>query len=138
MDGWPKTSGGRGLHVYVPIQARWTFVEARRAVIALGRELERRLPDLVTMSWWKEERGQRVFIDYNQMARDRTIASAYSVRPRPRVVYRRVGRLWPGGARNRRGMGVPGRHSCAPAGRRPGPGLHSGGCISIDCSVSRH
>jgi DNA ligase D len=85
MDGWPKTSGGRGLHVYVPIQAKWTFVEARRAVIALGRELERRLPDLVTMSWWKEERGQRVFIDYNQMARDRTIASAYSVRPRPRA-----------------------------------------------------
>jgi DNA ligase D-like protein (predicted polymerase) len=85
MDGWPKTSGGRGLHVYVPIEARWTFVEARRALIAFGRELERRLPDQVTMSWWKEERGVRVFVDFNQMARDRTIASAYSVRPRPRA-----------------------------------------------------
>jgi DNA ligase D len=85
MEGWPKTSGGRGLHVYVPIQPKWTFVEVRRAVIALGRELERRLPDRVTMSWWKEERGERVFIDYNQMARDRTIASAYSIRPRPQA-----------------------------------------------------
>jgi DNA ligase D len=85
MEGWPKTSGGRGLHVYVPIQPKWTFVEVRRAVIALGRELERRLPDQVTMSWWKEERGERVFIDYNQMARDRTIASAYSIRPRPQA-----------------------------------------------------
>jgi DNA ligase D len=85
MEGWPKTSGGRGLHVYVPIQPKWTFVEVRRAVIALGRELERRLPDQVTMSWWKEERGERVFIDYNQMARDRTIASAHSIRPRPQA-----------------------------------------------------
>jgi DNA ligase D-like protein (predicted polymerase) len=85
MEGWPKTSGGRGLHVYVPIEARWTFVEARRALIALGRELERRLPDQVTMSWWKEERGVRVFVDFNQMARDRTIASAYSIRPRPKA-----------------------------------------------------
>jgi DNA ligase D len=83
MEGWPKTSGGRGLHVYVPIVPRWTFVEARRALIAFGRELERRLPDQVTMSWWKEERGVRVFVDFNQMARDRTIASAYSIRPRP-------------------------------------------------------
>ncbi|MBE1610450.1 non-homologous end-joining DNA ligase [Actinopolymorpha pittospori] len=85
MEGWPKTSGGRGLHIYVPIEPRWTFVEARRAVIALGREMERRLPDQVTMSWWKEERGQRVFIDFNQVARDRTIASAYSVRPNPQA-----------------------------------------------------
>lgn len=85
MDGHPKTSGGRGLHVYVPIEPRWTFVEARRAVIALGRELERRMPDEVTMSWWKEQRGEKIFIDYNQMARDRTIASAYSVRPNPRA-----------------------------------------------------
>ncbi|WP_020575761.1 non-homologous end-joining DNA ligase [Actinopolymorpha alba] len=83
MEGWPKTSGGRGLHVYVPIEPHWTFVEVRRALIALGRELERRLPDLVTVSWWKEERGAKVFIDYNQMARDRTIASAYSIRPKP-------------------------------------------------------
>jgi DNA ligase D len=85
MDGFPKTSGGRGLHVYVPIEPRWTFVEARRSVIALGRELERRLPQQVTMSWWKEERGARIFIDYNQMARDRTIASAYSVRANARA-----------------------------------------------------
>ncbi len=81
MDGFPKTSGGRGVHVYVPIEPRWDFIEARRAVIALGREVARRLPDLVTVNWWKEERGERVFIDFNQMARDRTIRSAYSVRP---------------------------------------------------------
>jgi DNA ligase D len=85
MEGFPKTSGGRGLHVYVPIEPRWTFVEARRAVIALGRELARRKPDDVTMSWWKEERGERIFIDFNQMARDRTIAGAYSIRPTPRA-----------------------------------------------------
>ncbi|MFI2754554.1 non-homologous end-joining DNA ligase [Cellulomonas sp. P22] len=85
MEGWPKTSGGRGLHVFVPIAPRWTFTQARRATIALGREVERRLPDLVTVHWWKEERGRRIFIDYNQMARDRTIASAYSVRANPRA-----------------------------------------------------
>jgi DNA ligase D-like protein (predicted polymerase) len=81
MDGYPKTSGGRGLHVYVPIKPTATFVEARRAVIALGRALERRVPEQVTTSWWKEERGERIFVDFNQMARDRTMASAYSVRP---------------------------------------------------------
>lgn len=85
LRGFPKTSGGRGLHVYVPIEPRWTFVQARRAVIAIGRELERRIPDQVTMSWWKEQRGERIFIDFNQMARDRTIASAYSVRANPRA-----------------------------------------------------
>jgi len=85
MEGHPKTSGGRGLHVYVPIEPRWTFVEARRAVIALGRELARRMPEQVTMNWWKEERGERIFVDYNQMARDRTIASAYSIRANPRA-----------------------------------------------------
>ncbi|MEC4018617.1 non-homologous end-joining DNA ligase [Streptomyces sp. H27-D2] len=85
LRGWPKTSGGRGVHVYVPIEPRWTFAEARRAVIALARVLERRLPDLVTSAWWKEERGVKVFVDYNQMARDRTIASAYSLRARPRA-----------------------------------------------------
>lgn len=83
MLGFPKTSGGRGVHVYVPIEPRWTFVEARRALIAFGRELERRWPERMTLSWWKEERGERIFIDYNQMCRDRTIASAYSIRPRP-------------------------------------------------------
>ena len=86
MVGFPKTSGGRGVHLYVPVEPRWTFVEARRAVIAFGRELERRNPDRVTTKWWKEERGERIFIDYNQMARDRTIASAYSIRPTKRAL----------------------------------------------------
>ncbi len=81
--GFPKTSGGRGIHIYVRIQPRWTFTDVRHAAIALGRELERRMPGQVTTLWWKEERGETVFIDYNQNARDRTIASAYSVRARP-------------------------------------------------------
>ncbi len=81
--GFPKTSGGRGVHVYVRIEPRWTFTDVRHAAIAFGRELERRLPGQVTTKWWKEERGERIFIDYNQNARDRTIASAYSVRPKP-------------------------------------------------------
>ncbi|MEU8996366.1 non-homologous end-joining DNA ligase [Streptomyces caniferus] len=85
LRGWPKTSGGRGVHVYVPIRPRWTFTEVRRAAITLARALERRMPDLVTSAWWKEERGTKVFVDYNQMARDRTIASAYSLRARPRA-----------------------------------------------------
>ncbi|MEV6928605.1 non-homologous end-joining DNA ligase [Dactylosporangium sp. NPDC051485] len=85
FTGWPKTSGGRGIHVYVRIAPKWTFVEARRAVIALAREVERRRPDLVTTKWWKEERGERVFVDFNQMARDRTIACAYSLRANPRA-----------------------------------------------------
>jgi DNA ligase D-like protein (predicted polymerase) len=82
--GFPKTSGGRGIHVYVRIEHRWTFVEVRRAAIAFAREVERRAGGRVTTSWWKEERGAQVFIDYNQNARDRTIASAYSARARPR------------------------------------------------------
>jgi DNA ligase D len=81
--GFPKTSGGRGIHVYVRIEPRWTFTDVRHAAIAFGRELERRLPGRVTTKWWKEERGERIFVDYNQNARDRTIASAYSVRPKP-------------------------------------------------------
>src|SRR5918998_3684816 len=81
--GFPKTSGGRGVHIYVRVERRWTFTDVRHAAIAFGRELERRLPDQVTTSWWKEERGERIFIDYNQNARDRTIASAYSIRPKP-------------------------------------------------------
>ncbi|MGP3966291.1 non-homologous end-joining DNA ligase [Streptomyces sp. 6N223] len=85
LVGWPKTSGGRGLHVVVPIVPEWDFTGARRAVIAIGRELERRAPERVTTAWWKEERGPRIFVDYNQMARDRTVASAYSVRPLPRA-----------------------------------------------------
>ncbi len=81
--GFPKTSGGRGVHIYVRVEPRWTFTDVRHAAIAFGRELERRLPDEVTTKWWKEERGERIFVDYNQNARDRTIASAYSVRPKP-------------------------------------------------------
>jgi len=83
MTGWPKTSGGRGIHVYVRIEPRWTFTEVRHAAIAVGRELERRMPGRVTTKWWKEERPPgTIFLDYNQNARDRTIASAYSVRPK--------------------------------------------------------
>ncbi|WP_136518407.1 non-homologous end-joining DNA ligase [Cellulomonas telluris] len=85
LEGVPKTSGGRGIHVFVPIEPEWSFTDARRATIAFGRELERRLPDEVTMKWWKEERGQKIFVDYNQMARDRTIASAYSIRSNVRA-----------------------------------------------------
>jgi DNA ligase D len=81
--GYPKTSGGRGLHVYVRIHSHWDFVQVRRALIAIAREVERRAPGRVTTAWWKEERGERVFIDFNQAARDRTIASAYSIRPFP-------------------------------------------------------
>jgi DNA ligase D len=81
--GFPKTSGGRGIHIYVRIEPRWTFTDVRHAAIAFGRELERRMPGQVTTKWWKEERGERVFVDYNQNARDRTIASAYSIRPKP-------------------------------------------------------
>ena len=83
MTGFPKTSGGRGVHVYLRIEPRWTFTEVRRCAIALAREIERRAGGAVTTAWWKEERGERVFIDYNQNARDRTIASAYSARRAP-------------------------------------------------------
>lgn len=83
MVGFPKTSGSRGIHVNVRIQTRWGFTEVRRAALALAREVERRLPGTATSKWWKEERGDAVFLDYNQNARDRTVASAYSVRPSP-------------------------------------------------------
>ena len=83
LVGYPKTSGGRGVHVFLRIKTDWDFVAVRRAGIALAREIERRAPDAVTTSWWKEERGRRVFVDFNQNARDRTLASAYSVRPTP-------------------------------------------------------
>ena len=82
LVGWPKTSGKRGLHVYVRIEQRWTFDEVRRAALALAREVERRAPQLATSKWWKEER-HGVFVDYNQNAKDRTVAAAYSVRPTP-------------------------------------------------------
>lgn len=80
LHGWPKTSGSRGLHVYVRIEPRWSFAEVRRAALALAREVERRVPRMATSKWWKEER-EGVFLDYNQNAKDRTIAAAYSVRP---------------------------------------------------------
>jgi DNA ligase D-like protein (predicted polymerase) len=80
LIGWPKTSGSRGIHINVRIEPRWDFLDVRRAALALAREIERRLPDQATSKWWKEERGRRVFIDYNQNARDRTVASVYSVR----------------------------------------------------------
>jgi len=82
LTGWPKTSGSRGMHVYARIEPRWTFTEVRAAAVALAREIERRVPDLATSRWWKEER-HGVFVDYNQNAKDRTVASAYSVRPTP-------------------------------------------------------
>jgi bifunctional non-homologous end joining protein LigD len=82
LVGWPKTSGSRGIHVNVRIGRRWTFREVRRAALALAREVERRAPALATSKWWKEER-HGVFVDYNQNAKDRTVAAAYSVRPKP-------------------------------------------------------
>jgi bifunctional non-homologous end joining protein LigD len=82
LTGWPKTSGSRGIHIYSRIEPRWTFTEVRRAAVALAREIERRAPQDATARWWKEER-HGVFVDYNQNAKDRTVASAYSVRPTP-------------------------------------------------------
>ena len=81
LTAFVKTSGNRGLHLYAPIRPRWEFLDVRHAVIAAVRELERRLPEQVTTAWWKELRGERIFLDYNQAARDRTIAGAYSPRP---------------------------------------------------------
>ena len=84
LTGWPKTSGSRGMHVYARIEPRWPFGDVRRAAVAVAREIERRAPDLATSKWWKEER-HGVFVDYNQNAKDRTVASAYSIRPVPDV-----------------------------------------------------
>ena len=82
LVGWPKTSGSRGIHINVRIEPRWEYGEVRRAALALAREVERRAPSIATSKWWKEER-HGVFLDYNQNAKDRTVASAYSVRPLP-------------------------------------------------------
>jgi len=82
LRGWPKTSGSRGMHIYVRIKPRWTFTEVRRAAVALSRAIERRVPEIASSKWWKEER-HGVFLDYNQNAKDRTTCSAYSVRPVP-------------------------------------------------------
>ena len=80
LTGWPKTSGSRGIHIYARIQPQWEFGDVRRAAVSVAREIERRAPDLATSKWWKEER-HGVFVDYNQNAKDRTVASAYSIRP---------------------------------------------------------
>jgi DNA ligase D-like protein (predicted polymerase) len=82
LTGWPKTSGSRGIHIYVRLEPRWSFAQVRRAALAFAREVERRAPALATSKWWKEER-HGVFLDYNQNAKDRTVAAAYSVRPKP-------------------------------------------------------
>jgi bifunctional non-homologous end joining protein LigD len=84
LAGWPKTSGSRGMHIYARIEPRWEFGDVRRAAVAVAREIERRAPDIATSKWWKEER-HGVFVDYNQNAKDRTVASAYSLRPVPDV-----------------------------------------------------
>ncbi len=84
LTGWPKTSGKRGIHINVRIEPSWSFDEVRRAALALAREVERRAPKLATSKWWKEER-HGVFVDYNQNAKDRTVAAAYSVRPTPQA-----------------------------------------------------
>ena len=83
LTGYPKTSGMRGIHVLVRIRPEWDFTAVRHAALALAREVERRAPTIATSAWWKEQRGERVFLDYNQNARDRTVVSAYSVRPHP-------------------------------------------------------
>ena len=83
LTGYPKTTGNRGLHVYVRLQPRWDSYQVRAAAVAVARELERRRPDLITAAWWKEERGQRVFVDYNQNAPHKTVFGAWSVRAPP-------------------------------------------------------
>ncbi|WP_400998015.1 non-homologous end-joining DNA ligase [Agromyces sp. GXQ0307] len=83
LTGFVKTSGNRGIHVFAPIEPEHEFLDVRHAVIALGRELERRMPDRITTAWWKEERGERIFVDFNQANRDRTMAGAYSPRALP-------------------------------------------------------
>jgi DNA ligase D-like protein (predicted polymerase) len=85
FTSFPKTSGSKGIHIYLRIRPDWSFTEVRHATVAVAREIERRRPDLATAKWWKEERGERVFLDFNRMARDQTIASAYSVRARPQA-----------------------------------------------------
>ena len=83
MTGYPKTTGNRGLHVYVRLEPRWDSYQVRSAAVAVARELERRRPELITAAWWKEERGERVFVDYNQNAPHKTVFGPWSVRARP-------------------------------------------------------
>jgi Predicted eukaryotic-type DNA primase len=88
ITGYPKTTGNRGLHVYARLEPRWDSYQVRAAAVAIARELERRRPDLITAAWWKEERGQRVFVDFNQNAPHKTVFGAWSVRARPARRYR--------------------------------------------------
>ena len=83
VEGYPKTTGSKGIHVYIRLQPRWTSYDVRAAAVAIARELERRRPDLITAAWWKEERGKRVFVDFNQNAPHKTVFGAWSVRARP-------------------------------------------------------
>jgi DNA ligase D-like protein (predicted polymerase) len=85
MVTFPKTSGSKGVHVYLRVRPDWSFTDVRHCAVAVAREIERRRPEIATAKWWKEERGERVFLDFNRMARDQTIASAYSVRARPQA-----------------------------------------------------
>ena len=117
LVGWPKTSGSRGMHVYVRIERRWTFDEVRRAALALAREVERRAPELATSKWWKEER-HGVFLDYNQNAKDRTIASAYSVQADARRA--RLGAAGLGRDRRLRAGRLHAARRCRRASRRIG------------------
>ena len=129
LVGWPKTSGSRGIHINVRIEPRWTFPEVRRAALALARDVERRVPDLATSKWWKEER-HGVFLDYNQNAKDRTVASAYSVRPLPDA---RVSTpLSLGRGPDGRGRGVHDRDGAGPVrgDRRPGRRDRRGGRVA--------
>ena len=128
LVGWPKTSGSRGIHINVRIEPRWTYPEVRRAALALARDVERRVPDLATSKWWKEER-HGVFLDYNQNAKDRTVASAYSVRPAARRAGLDAADL--GRGPDRRGGGVHDRHRARAlrgdrATRAPGSTTRSG------------
>ncbi len=126
MRGFPKTSGNRGIHINVRIEPRWSFTQVRQSAIGLAREVERRSPGLTTTAWWKEERGEKVFIDYNQNARDRTIAGAYSVRAPPHapvstpVTWEELADLDPRtstSARSRRGS--PSSATCRPRSTTP-------------------
>ena len=122
LRGWPKTSGSRGMHVNVRIERRWSFEQVRRAALALAREVERRAPDLASSKWWKEER-HGVFLDYNQNAKDRTVASAWSVRPTPRRA--RVDAFRVGGGCGLRSCGIhAGDRAGAVCGTRRRVGRH--------------
>jgi DNA ligase D-like protein (predicted polymerase) len=128
LVGWPKTSGSRGIHVNVRIHRRWSFTEVRRAALALAREVERRAPALATSRWWKEER-RGVFLDYNQNAKDRTVAAAYSVRPTPEarvsapVTWEELSTCAPTDFTLRTMPRALRRHRRSPCRRRPEPGF---------------